>query len=70
MYVKVTVMIKRHQGEVSLDHNFTSAFNRLSGYNQIELQTEAGTRFSAKASRTRDGRRIIRFFQEGMEYGR
>lgn len=59
-------MARPHQGEVFLDQDFATAFNRLSGRGKIELQTDAGTQFSATASQTRDGRKVIRFFQHGL----
>jgi hypothetical protein len=63
-------MVKPHEGEVFLDCDFATAFNRLSGRGKIELHTDAGTPFSATASKTRDGREVIRFFQHGVEYAR
>jgi len=63
-------MVRSHEGEVFLDHDFVTAFNRLSSIGKIELRTDAGTLFSAMASKARDGRNVIRFFQNGVEYAR
>jgi hypothetical protein len=68
--VKERFMIRPHQGEVFLNHNFATAFDSLSEHGKIELATDAGTQFSVTASQTRDGRKVIRFFQDGVEYAR
>jgi len=63
-------MVERHEGEVFLNNDFATAWNRLSSYEEIELHTDVGTLFSVKASKARDGRWVIRFFQRGVEYAR
>ena len=62
--------IRPHAGRVELAHTFDEAWSFLNEKGALELVTDAGTPFTARASITRDGRRVIRFFQRGREYGR
>ncbi len=66
--------IERHQGEADLQSSFKRAHAWLQRNGDIELSTAAGTRFTAKATRTNRGvhagEATIRFFQDETEYAR
>ena len=62
--------IEPHEGWVEPTHTFDEVWSFLNEKGAMELVTDAGTPFTARASITGDGRRVIRFFQRGREYGR
>jgi hypothetical protein len=51
-------MVTPHEGEVSLNNDFVTAWNRLSALGEIGLQTSVGTPFTARAAMTQKGRHI------------
>ncbi len=67
-------MIEPHQDEVNLRHTFEFAYKWLQAVGMAQLDTAAGTRFTAQASITsrgpHSGEPVIRFLQRGIEYAR
>jgi len=67
-------MIERHGGSEERAHTFDRAWERLNASSAQQLTTRAGTPFVAGAAITtkgkRRGERVIRYFQDGQEYGR
>ena len=64
------MMFVPHQGGIVLRHNFSQIWDLLNAEGDVTLQTSVGTPFKARATVTRDGRQVIRFFQDKKEYGR
>jgi len=63
-------MVQPHDGQVELRHGFGEVWNFLRSEGEVNLQTSVGTLFTARAATARDGRQVIRFFQNETEYGR
>ena len=63
-------MIEKHQGKIQFSHSFDEVYTHLNQVGKINLKTSVGTNFQASSSTARDGRSVIRFFQDGKEYGR
>ena len=67
-------MFEPHEGTVKLRHAFESIQEWLHIKGEIVLTTAAGAQFTARAAITEygphAGEPVIRFFQEGAEYGR
>lgn len=63
-------MIESHQGCVRLANSFNEVYNKLMIKRKRKLSTSTGTLFIAEANTARDGRLVIRFFQDGSEYAR
>jgi len=67
-------MFEPHEGTVRLSHRFGSTYKWLRGKGELVLATAAGTSFTARAQVTtrgdHSGERVIRFFQNGSEFGR
>jgi hypothetical protein len=64
---------KKHEGWEERTHTFDQVWDRLNTAGPQQLTTKAGTTFVAKAATTtkgkRRGERVIRYFQNGQEYG-
>lgn len=67
-------MIERHGGSEERAHTFDQVWERLNGAGPQQLTARAGTPFVASAAVTtrgkRTGERVLRYFQDGREYGR
>ncbi|MCD6521434.1 hypothetical protein J7K56_01500 [Candidatus Calescamantes bacterium] len=63
-------MIEKHGGEVRLSHSFEEVWSLLKAKGPVKLATSTGKEFTAEAGITKDGRKVIRFFQAGREYAR
>jgi hypothetical protein len=65
---------KKHEGWEERTHTFDEVWERLNAAGPQQLTTKAGTTFVAKAAITTKGKRrgegVIRYFQNGQEYGR
>jgi hypothetical protein len=60
-------MIKKHGGIVSVKHTFDEAYVYLENNNNLELLTQSGKLFIARAAITKKGNRVIRFFRNNLE---
>jgi len=69
MTQKIRARIERHAGRVEALWEFVRVYGFVDGAGEVKLQTSTGTRFTAKAADS-GGRKVIRFFQGGREYGR
>ena len=63
-------MIVIHQGDVQLSHSFSEAYSYLNNVGDVYIETSVDTKFKASSAITRDGRQVIRFFQNDTEYAR
>jgi hypothetical protein len=67
-------MVGRHEGIVKLSQEFDGVQQWLCAQDEVELVTRIGTRFSARANVATSGSHrdesVIRFFQNGREFGR
>jgi len=63
-------MIGIHQGEVQLSQTFSEVYSYLNQMGNVETETSVGTKLKASFPITRDGRPVIRFFQNSKEYAR
>jgi len=61
--------IEAHAGSVELHHSFQKVNDWLREKGAT-LNTEAGTAFQARSAIARDGRPVLRFFQNNREYAR
>jgi hypothetical protein len=66
--------IEPHADVVVLHHSFNSIHERVSKKGELNLTTESGTPFSARADIAQKGNhageKVIRFCQDDTEYGR
>jgi hypothetical protein len=67
-------MVEKHQGWEERVHTFDQVWERLNDADPQRITTSAGTTFVAKAAIAtrgkRKGERVIRYLQNGQEYGR
>ena len=63
-------MIEIHQGIVDLSYTFEEVRDILEKKETQKLITSGGKAFTASAGKTRDGRKVISFFQDGIEFAR
>ena len=63
-------MIEIHQGIVDLSYTFEEVWSIVGKKEFDGLITSGGKEFTASAGKTRDGRKVIRFFQDGIEFAR
>lgn len=69
------MMVEPHQGNVFLHHTFNKVWEFLRKEGRINLETEReGTPFETEANITKSGKhigkRVISFYQKGVEYAR
>lgn len=63
-------MVEIHQDKIQLSHSFDEVYTYLNQVGKINLKTLVGTSFQTSSDTARDGRIVIKFFQDGKEYGR
>jgi hypothetical protein len=68
-------MYEPHEGTVDLRGTFDWAYDQLRARGEVSLATSAGTEFSARAAEAERsvvhaGERVVRFFENDLEYGR
>ena len=63
-------MVESHQDQVRLANSFDEVYNKLKIGGNRKLSTSNDTLFLAGAYTARDGRLVIRFFQDELEYAR
>lgn len=59
-----------HKGQSSVKTPFDTAWTQLETSGPVQLKTKTGKSFTASAQTARDDRKVIRYFQNGKEYGR